>query len=201
MSSSGTSGRRRRRPTCRGTCRPTRSRSGSATNATTTKKPASLCGRSTASRRAATARCGRCARCPPGCGSAKRRAARAATPPPRRRARRRRARTVTVPLLQPATQAFAFSERAAGLRAAEGRFAARRAAPSARRRRSRRRSRSPPRISVVRTPTPAGGSGAGSFRLAATPSRTRRAMGPRHSRGRSGERAEREREPQGFTRS
>ena len=29
--------------------------------------------------------------------------------------------------------------------------------------------------------------------------RTRRAMGPRHTRGRSGERAEREREPQGFT--
>ena len=84
------------------------------------------------------------------------------SPPPRA--------TVTVPLLQPATQAFAFSERAAGLRAP----------PKALRGPPRGsvgpppplsppKPLSPPRISVVRTPTSAGGSGAGSFRLAATP--------------------------------
>ena len=115
------------------------------------------------------------------------------SPPPRA--------TVTVPLLQPATQAFAFSERAAGLRAAEGasRPAARLRRPAAAALAAEaalaaahlRRAHADLRRWQWRRLVPPGGD-------AARP-RTRRAMGPRHTRGRSGERAEREREPEGFT--
>ena len=165
------------------------------------QKPASLCGRITASRRAATARCGRCARCPPGCGSVKRRAA-----------RRRRRRLAVAPVAAAARHrhraATAASDASVRLlrtsrrppRAAEGasRPAARLRRPAAAALAAKaaltaahiRRAHADLLRWQRRRFVPPGGD-------AARP-RTRRAMGPRHTRGRSGERAEREREPEGF---